>query len=85
MLKVELEWVLERVCFRDYRKPGIKSKWNRNRALPGSSATDVFGKTRLSQAYQVFDGDLLSRAISEQDIHRVFSEEKACLLVAQLE
>jgi hypothetical protein len=30
------------------------------------------------------DGDSLSRAISEQDVQRVFSEEEAILLEAQL-
>lgn len=55
-------------------------------ALSEGSAADVAGRSLLSETYKVTDGDSdsLSRAISEQDVQRVFSEEEAILLEAQL-
>lgn len=43
------------------------------------------GRSRLSKTGQVTDGDSLSRAFSKQDVQRVFSEEEAIVLEAQLE
>lgn len=53
-------------------------------ALSEGSTADVAGRSLLSETYKVTDGDSLSRAISEQDVQRVFSEEEAILLEAQL-
>ncbi len=62
----------------------IRMKWVLS-ALREGSATDVAGRSRLSKTGQVTDGDSLSLAFPEQDVQRIFSEEEAILLEAQLE
>lgn len=54
-------------------------------ALPEGSTTDVAGRSRLLKTGQVTDGDSLSRTFPEQHVQRVFSEEEAIVLEAQLE